>query len=1191
MNTFSPTACIARHAKTLGLGAVLGLALGTPAYADVDIANIPLFLTARVDPNLMFILDDSGSMQFEIMPDEYNYWNISNGSVIFVYPRADGVYGGGDYNNRVATVDDHAYNAIARSPQVNTVYYNPSVTYTPWSRYDSSLYPNASLTCALHNPERSGTGAAYCRDFTVDNSNYNSTRWSTCNSDGSCSSTTATKTFWPATYFWHNGGSVWDFANYTRVEIRSTTASYTGHGRASRTDCAAAPTCTYAEEIQNFANWYTYYRSRVLAARAGIGKAFSQQGEGMRVGFGAINKDSSSVDGVSTGTIIRGVRPFSGTNRQSFFESLYGHTIPNSGTPLREALDDAGQYFSRTDNPGPWGANPGTNDSSSHLQCRQNFTILMTDGYWTEGSDYQADTDGARDNNDGSAGSTITGPNSQSFTYAAVSPFTDAYSNTLADVAMYYWKRDLRTLANEVPTTPANPAFWQHMVTFGVGMGVTGSVSPTAAFQAITSGAAVAWPDPTSSEAAKIDDLLHASVNSRGGFFSAADPKTFADELSDVLSTIVARVESSSTAAAASSASLQSDTRLYTAGFRSTDWSGQLLARHLVRDADGNLLLGSTAWDAEARLREQVTNGTRNIFTSAREAVSTGSTQTLAAGGVSLQGTLHANQQAALNHAPDGTLDSLGVNRINWLYGNESAHASFRNRSGSGDARLLGDIVNSNPQFAGKRDFGYRRLSDHGASYLTYFTGVVQSRPDMLYVGANDGMLHAFDAQSGMERFAYMPSELLLPDSGASYARINRLMEQNYNHRYLMDGTATVADVYIGGWKSVLVGTMGAGGRTVFALDVSNPAGFGASNVLWEFTDPDLGYGVGKPTIVRMSNGVWAAVFGNGYNSASHKAVLFIVSLSDGQLLAKVNTNNAADTAASPNGLAAPTAALRLDTMSATTIYAGDLKGRLWRFDVTENLSTWDNSSKRTVLFQARDAGNAPQPITSAPEVALNPNDPGTLIVAFGTGSYFRAGDADSLQVQSLYGIIDDDGAAVSGRAELIGQSITWQGPFTVGGATYTLREISDNNIGDRSGWYLDLVYGNNANGERVVSKPTLLTGAVRDRVRFTTMIPEPDPCGTSGGRTGFLMDIMLGSGGRAPRAVFDLNNDGEFNGEDIPDSCEGSCSGLDFGGGEEVIVIQDGDNTAQVLDGEGDAVRTDNPGTPTGRQSWRQLR
>jgi type IV pilus assembly protein PilY1 len=1149
---------ISPRLKGVAFGLALGLAAAAPAHAAVDIADAPLFVTTTIEPNIMFLIDDSGSMHFELMPD-----NLILSSARYVFPRANNIYGPSDYSNYVPTVDNNnPYNALSRSPQVNTLYYNPAVTYTPWSKSDGSLWPNASPSAAYHNPAKTTAGS---RNLTVSNT-QTPTRWVSCTSTSSCSTTYASKTFWPATYFRHNGGSIWTWGNYTRVEIRSTTASYTGEGRENRSDCAAAAsgTCTYDEEIQNFANWYSYYRSRVLSARAGIGKAFSQQSEGMRVGFGAINKGSTTIDGLSTHTIVRGVRTFSGTDRDDFFDMLYERDVPAAGTPLRTALDAAGQYYSRTNDAGPWGAVPGTNDTTAHLQCRQSYTILMTDGYWTEGSSYDADTSGARNNVDNTSGPVNTAPDGTTYQYTASAPYKDGYSNILADVAMYYWNRDLRTdLANEVPTSPQNPAFWQHMVTFGVGLGVTGSVDPDTAWTAVTNGTAISWPNPVGSEPAKLDDLLHASINGHGGFFSAADPETFANELSGVLDAIVARVESSATASAASTAVLQSDTMLYTAGFRSGDWSGMMLAYDIL--AGG--VLGGIAWDAEDKLRT-MTPATRKLFTT-NSTSGSGTTFSLA--------SLSTDQQNALNRALNGTVDGLGTNRIDWLRGSESAHASFRSRSESGAARLLGDIIHSNPQFAGKRNFGYGLLSDLGASYNTFRNSATyQSRPDVIYTGANDGMLHGFDALTGVERFAYVPGELLLPESGTTYARINHLMDPNYTHRYYMDGTAAVGDAYWGGsWKTVLVGSMGSGGRTVFALDVTNPGTFGASNVLWEFTDPDLGYNVGQPTIVRMHDGEWAAVFGNGYNSDSNRAVLFIVSLSSGQLLAKIDTG--VGSAAAPNGLGSPQATdWPVYDLAANVIYAGDLLGNMWRFDVSASSSGGWNSA--TKLFSAKDPSNAPQPITARPGIAINPNNTDELVVLFGTGAFFRTQDGNSTQIQTLYGIFDDgSGAEVTGS--LTQQEITGQSSQDIGASTYTVREISSYaaDPGDR-GWYLNL---NVEAGERVISGPNFPAGISQERVRFSTLVPDDDPC--SNGRRGFIMDVSVASGGSSGDAVFDLNQDGYF------DSNDGTWSGIGGGHGEELTIIRDGmseliyGGSSMLGIGKSDRMPS------RGRQSWHE--
>lgn len=1142
------------------------LATGS-ASANVNIANSPLFVTSGVEPNIMFIIDDSGSMMFEVTPDDLAFPS-SNAYAGYVFPRANNVYGPSDYAQNflmTATVDANvAYTAITRSHQFNTTYYNPATTYTPWIRADGTLYPSASPTCAFHNPEGTGTcptGSVNenARNLTTNNGRYNNNQWRSCNSAGSCNASTADKTFWPATYYFHNGGSEWTWGNYTRVEIRSTTTTYSGHGRANRTDCTAG-VCTYAQEIQNFANWYTYYRSRILAARAGIGKAFSDYSDGMRVGYGAINAGSTSVDSVSTTTIVRGVRPFSGANRNAFYNELYTRDIPALGTPLRRALDAAGQYFSRTDARGPWSSTPGTT-GGTNLECRQSYTILMTDGYWTggTGSDVVAATAAARANVDNSNGPTITGPGAQSFRYTPAAPFNDNYSNTLADIAMYYWNRDLRTdIANRVPVGPFNEAFWQHMVTFGVGLGVAGSVAPADAWAAAANGTAISWANPGTGVncsggecEARLDDLLHAAVNSRGGFFSAADPETFALELAKVLEDIVARVDSSATSAATSSAVLQTDTLLYTAGFRSGDWSGRLDARAV--NADGSI--GALVWDAEQQLALKAP-ATRNIITRRPDT------------GVAVPFTwanLSLAQRNALNRNPSGANDALGEARVAWLRGDNAAHATFRQRVGpSGELRLLGDIVNSNPKFE---------------------SGV-------LYVGANDGMLHAFDAETGVELFAYVPSAMLTPDSGDTFAPLSRLMDPNYLHRYFVDGTMSVVDLTISGVaKKILVGSLGAGGRTVFALDVTNPTSFSAGDVLWEFSHPELGYNVGPPAIVQLSDGTLAALFGNGYNANSHRAMLFAVNLNTGALIQTIDTG--IGSAASPNGLAAPVVTdWPVSNLRANRVYAGDLQGNMWRFNVGGPTSAWNDAGNKTAIFTATGPTGNVQPITAAPVLALNPDNNNEVVIAFGTGSYFRAGDQTMPgPVQSLYGIRDNaTGVTAVTRADLLEQEVTQQTIETFGSETIGVRIVSDNEF-DTSvhmGWYLDLDV---EPGERVISDATYPTGPLQRRVRFSTLIPDDNPCGT--GRRGFIMDLDIVAGGRTAYSVFDLNRDGRY--DDLDKVGDSAISGVAWGQGEQPTVLTppdtSGDPPEFLYTGEGEYVKGLGEEGLGGRQSWQQLR
>lgn len=1165
--------------------------------APVQIADLPPFLGGSVAPNIMFIIDDSGSMQFEV-PD-----GLPDKNLEYLFPPVSRMYGGGTYSSRIFTFDDdNKYNRFFRSNANNLFFYNPNKTYEPWYKGDRSQWPQAAPESAYYFPGRTASGTLNLKD----EQEYDD--WRT-NSGTSGSD----KDYWPITYYTLRspGADPWEKDSYIRYQIRDSKGYVknlkTGVEKKVSEFKHDLITRSTSEEMQNFANWFSYYRSRTLASRSGIGNAFSKQGEGMRVGYGRLNKSSSKVDGVSTSVIVDGVRLFKGTDREGFFNSLYTDEVPSAGTPLRNALYYTGKYFERKDDSGPWAAEPGGSSNADHLECRQSFTILMTDGYWSKSLSNSVG------NVDGKSATKI-----GDYKYEPVAPFKDDYSNTLADVAMHFWVRDLRTdLPNDVPVSTKagniDPAFWQHMVTFGVGLGVTGSVDADTAFDAILNGDTIDWPNPHNSEAAKVDDLLHAGINGRGGFFNAADPDTFATQLTAVLKDIVSRVEESSTSAAASSAVLREDALSFSAGFRSTDWTGALQAAEILPGgARGRLI-----WDAEYGL-ESKGAASRNLYT-----YSTGS-------GVELKalGSLSTEQQAALNTAVDGSDDGLGQDRINWLRGNNAANPSFRDRlnvsstGGANRLRLLGDVIGSDPQFAGKTNFGHRRLSGtEGSSYAAYrASSDYQGRPDVIYVGANDGYLHGFDSLTGEELFAYMPSELVEPATGNDFAQINTLMESDYSHRYFVDGTPTVGDVYIDDkWKTILVGSMGAGGKTIFALDISDPENFDSNDVLWEFTHAELGYGVEAPQIVRLKSGDWAAVFGNGYNSTSHKSALFVVNLEDGTLIAQKRASEG--DSSNPNGMATPVVLVDQTTGSAKSAYAGDLQGNLWRSDLTA-------SGALTKVFTAKASDGSRQPITAPPSLTPKPGGgPNDLVVVFGTGSYFRVTDSGDNQAQSLYGIFDGGSASSVVRSQLLQQTITEQTStdFAVdkdGTATteaVDVRVLSSNALGATDkGWYLDL---GTSTGERVISRPSFPSGYPVKRVRFSTLIPDNNDCG--GGRDGYLMDVDLLTGGQTDKSVFDLNRDGKFDASDASDSSvvngiKGVVSGeelrvvLDNKTDlfvESVIVDLPDDYTGPVdpttdpdTDGEDPRDPGDNPpcegptcgeaeGFNFGRQNWEEFR
>ncbi len=1196
----------------LGLCLTLGLSF-TQQARSLSLSSNPLFLTTGAEPNVMFVLDDSGSMHWEMMPDDYIY-------SYFVYPRPSGVYeNSSNYTNYVVAFDAaNPYNAAVRAAEVNRIYYNPAITYRPWKRSDNTDYPNATPSCAYHNPEKTSVG---CRDLTANNTE--SAYWETCSTNspwtGCTTSSLESRTFWPAIYYTYNGGGIWNTANYTRTDITSSTATYSSSARSTRTDCAAAPSCTYAEEIQNFANWYTYYRSRILAARAGVGRAFAEQPEAMRVGFGAINKGSSTIDGVSTDTIVKGVRSFSGTNRSDFFNQLYQYHMEPAMTPLRRGLDSAGKYFSRSDSLSPWSTTPGT-AGGTNTECRQSFTILMTDGYW---NDAQAGTSAARNNNDGTAGPTITGPlapPNNTHTYSAVSPYTDTYSNTLADVAMYYWKNDLRTdMANRVPPSTSDPAFWQHMTTFGIGLGVSGTVDPTTAFAAIGTGATISWPDPiTLTGYERLDDLLHASINGHGGFFSAADPDTFANNLSNILQDIVSRTESSFSSIAANSTRLNTETLVYQARFDSADWSGRMIAYPL--DNAGNLL--TPRWDTNFGSLIPLPSS-RRIFT--LDASGNG----IALTSVNF-GSLSASQQLALNKKSDGTVDGLGTDRVRWLRG--ETVSGMRTRT-----RLLGDIINSDPIFVGAENYGYTSLplTDGGGSTYIDFLEKKRERRQILYFGSNDGMLHAIDAKTGEELFAYTPRTL--------FPTLSRLTDPKYGktggpaHTSYVDGNIGIGDAYIDTgdglglrWRTILVGTMGAGGKGVFALDITElPASgspgatsvyFDDSKVLWEYADADhadIGNIYSAPQIVQLDDGHWVAVFGNGYNSTNHKAKLFAIKLANGALHPDFPLDTKVGSAASQNGLG-PVSGYDRGTRvfgdeadSGSNVgdgfYAGDLLGNVWRFSKGSSWKVaYGSTATPAPLFIARDSSSNLQPITAPIEIGSPPVAGDGVMLFLGTGSYFLTGDNATSNLQSLYGLWDK-GSTISGRSDLQQQTIVYQGVDS--GSGKTVRAVSNTAVtysggGAKRGWYLDL---NNPSGERVVTIPLLRHG----RVVFNTIIPTTNPC--IGGGESWLLELNQTTGGRLDYSVFDINGDNLFNSADyinigggvrVPASGVKGNVGITkspawLSGGETAYKIQSGTDMyggISVTGASGSAAATgmqitkNKGGVNQPRTSWRQL-
>lgn len=665
-------------------------------------------------------------------------------------------------------------------------------------------------------------------------------------------------------------------------------------------------------------------------------------------------------------------------------------------------------------------------------------------------------------------------------------------------------------------------------------------------------------------------------------YYFAINPERLAEDLRNVFSDIIA-TSNSATSIATNSSRLDTDTTIFQAMFDSGEWFGDLLAYELINS--------QLKWNAAEKLADLANyqRRERNILTTYDGFVE----------------YLRNTTPNALNYSGSGVNDGLATDRIRWLHG--VSHPDLRQREHNGEERLLGDIVGSDPAFVGKPNFGYAQLPGVEGSSYTQHRFNIQGRTDAVYVGANDGMLHGFDEETGEELMAYMPGELLSSVVGADHAPLSTLTDPDYQHRYYVDGTPTVRDAYIDHdnngtpkWRTVLVGTMGAGGRTVFALDVTDPDNIGINNVLWEFTHDELGLGVTEAEIVRLPSGEWVVAFGNGYDSASNESGLFLVDLNANDPTntdSHVFISSGSGSAMQPNAMAPPFITdFGGPRRVANLGYAGDLLGNLWRIEF--DASDWKDTNLN-LLFET---GNN-QPITTKPVGQTNPESSDKFIVSFGTGSFFLTGDREDLSVQSIYGIIDSGSEVAIGN--LLEQTIIWQGAATFSDPddndiTFdNLRATSNESLDGAPGWRLDLVYESNFEGERVVSRPSLAPGVDRNAVRYTTLIPDTDPCGV--GRRGYLMELDIVSGSRPRGPVFDLDGDGlfddsdlvEVDGERIPVSGVGGVTQ-----GEQLSTVEDSqgvETIVQPLDPDSD---DDDPspgllgdGTSSGRQSWEQVR
>lgn len=1098
--------------RKLLLACLATLGAWSPAHAACTytlplacLSDQPIQSANVVKPNIMFILDNSGSMSWDYMPD-----------------------------NASST------NNCRQNWQYNTIYYNPNYDYTaviPKGAMGNTM-PTQSFTSAAIDPF--DTAPAY--------RNLSTSFCAQGGMAGTCStgSSSTNSNAQPAYYYKYTGtgtptpGNCFANGQYTKVVVSATSCQVGG-------GVTACPNGS-ADERTNFANWYSYFRTRRLMMKSGIASAFATLDDRFRVGLYTINSpnDTSFTNGAA-----QNIADFSGggagTPKGDWYTKLF-KVEGNSSTPLQTALDAIGQYYS--------GSPPsGLSGDPVQYSCQRNFAILSTDGYWNQTPPNRGNWDRTVPatmpaHQDGSAyqpsetAMTLefrSGTSTISVNVPGLTPGTNfplpyyegstASSNTLADIAMYYWVRDLRTSGaasdNNVIPTRTDPAYWQHMTTFTVGLGVDGTLTYPGGLPTPTSG--TNWPIPVSNGQTTIDDLWHAAINGHGAYYKANDPQSLSDSLNGALKGIGDPLAYGVGPASSTNnyrSPDQNDFTTYVASYRIANWSGNIEKYNVDRSTGTQT--GSALWLASQKLDQKVNPGQTSTIHPTAYTTRNIVTRNLSGLAVDFDyANLSSAQQTALCYkaspgtgpcitTPTSDRDSL----VNYLRGDATFEGDygasgkrFRNRRDKTEIiyykrDLIGSIVNAKPAYVSTEQASYLESSDPGFSAFKTST---QARAKTLYAPANDGMVHAFRASDGEELWAYVPS-LIIPtgtDENGWEKGLRALSYQDsggpaYYHHFYIDASPAVRAVDFirtggpltlsspsGDWRNILVGGLGKGGKGYYALDVTTPATTAAAArtaVLWEFPSSAdashsaaaaglMGYSFGHPIIAKTEAYGWVVMVPSGYNNSDGFGYLFVLNAKTGTLLRTLRTPSLAP------GMAHATGLVRFNNRFVRQVYGGDLNGSLWRFDVADqNPSNWTV----TQIFSSSSA----TPITSAPAVAIDPNN-GDRWIFFGTGKYLDVPDRSTTGTQYFVALRDGTSSSPRTGAPVALASLTSVTNLSTGVGSAPL------------GWK----YALPDSGERIVMGP------VSDlrTVLFASLIPTNDPC--SPGISGYLYGLEYDTG------------------------------------------------------------------------------
>ena len=868
-------------------------------------------------------------------------------------------------------VNDSPFEKCFKYPGYNRQYYNPNVQYPSASNADGSAFPAAAITAAPANP------------FASDSPKVDLTRGVPVAGNPLGTNTTA--------YYTAAGGAV------APLDVCQGSTQLVAVPMASLTDAQRA----------NFANWYSYHRTRMLAVRTRLSNVFSGFDGRYRVGLHLMN----SLASVRVDDFTPCASP--DCSRMRWFSTLLG-AEPGDSTPLIAAYTRSGNYFSTGRfRSGDTAVPPVTR------ACQRNYVILVTDGMWNVNPAELVDADVTVptlpvDPATGNPFTRISDPAAVGDLVANSSfprPFLGPGDGraTLGDLAMRYWIGDLSgDLPNVLPAIDGDPATWQHVVTHAISLGIKGTLDATPANLARLRDGRTDWPVPKADTNNTLDDLWHATVNGHGRYFSVQDTTEFGTSMATLLNSVptVAAVATLGLSAPLVGAS---DTRAFLATFDPSEWTGDVRAYAL--DANGLPDLRTPLWSAAASLATQK-SGDRRIVTWSGTA------------GVAFRGgRLSAGQLARLT--PPGKTGSAAdpAKVVSYLRGARDGEFNAQTGLGTYRARqsVLGDIVDAAPLYVGPPnrfyfDPGYRD-----------FAAAQGGRQPVVYAGANDGMLHAFAADTGRELWAYVPGILINepnravnPPAPATSGLVNLTAREGFVHLQYANGTPVAGDVdfawtlangslpdraadnYKPAWSSLLVAGLNKGGRGYYALDVGQPVVSGEDDlekrVKWEFTNPNLGFSYGKPVIVKTPGAGWVVLVASGYNNHENggdgRGHLFVLNAATGALIKDFDT--AAGDAGNPAGLAQISAWVErgLYDNTSTVAYGGDLLCNLWRFDFSGPVDTWPSPRRLARLSEASRA--TPAGTTGAAGAAGVAGTVGTTGTAGTTGTTAATGGSAS---------------------------------------------------------------------------------------------------------------------------------------------------------------------------------------------------